>query len=307
MVVLLLVYRELASRWSQLRDFAWDVDVYLLALSVAMHLLTFFFFSKVWSILIFGMGHHVTLREAFRLAYISNLARYVPGKFWPVFGMTYLAKQLGIRETVAVASWIIALMYTIPSSFLAAFVLAEFADSDILGVVFVGRGAYWAALALVLVSSAALLFQPNLAISVFNRLLRLFKRPTIDCFLKRSVAAKVFFGYSFCWISYGFAFWLLAKAVVGPVAVSLIDCISGFILSYQIGYLAFFAPGGFGVRELVLTHVMELSVGSAALGLAVIGRVWNLVAELIAAVVAALVSTNKPVDTSNSADTPQSC
>lgn len=295
-LALFFVYREFVARWGELQHFDWHIDFVYLMLSIGMHLVTFLLFSKVWSILILRMGHRVSLVQAFRLAYISNLTRYLPGKFWPVFGMTYLAKTLGIRESVAVASWAIALMYTIPSSFATALVVAQFSVHDMMGVAFANRDTYWVVVAVVAVASAVLLFLPNLSIAVFNRLLRLIRRPMIECSIDRPTAFIVYFGYSICWLAYGVAFWLLTTATVSGVSVSVVDCVSAFVLAYQIGYLAFFAPGGFGVRELVLTHLMDLSIGSAAIGVAVICRVWNLTVELLAAAIAAF-TVRRRVDT----------
>ena len=62
-----------------------------------------------------------------------------------------------------------------------------------------------------------------------------------------------------------------------------------FVLSYQIGYLAFFSPGGLGVRELVMSTLLAPSLGPIAVGVAVAARLWNFIAEALAVLIAWLI------------------
>jgi uncharacterized membrane protein YbhN (UPF0104 family) len=62
-----------------------------------------------------------------------------------------------------------------------------------------------------------------------------------------------------------------------------------FVVAYLIGYLAIFAPGGIGARELVLTGVLSPFIGPIAAGVAVAARLWNLLAEALAAIIALVI------------------
>jgi len=82
---------------------------------------------------------------------------------------------------------------------------------------------------------------------------------------------------------------------VADITLPIIPTVGSFILAYQLGYLAFFAPGGIGVRELVITVILTPYLGSITAGIAVAARIWNMVVEIIAATIAWFIkfSNNK--------------
>ncbi|MCK4572859.1 MAG: hypothetical protein KAU36_00740, partial [candidate division Zixibacteria bacterium] len=82
-------------------------------------------------------------------------------------------------------------------------------------------------------------------------------------------------------------------AVMDNPAVPVIAGIGAFVLAYEIGYLTVFAPGGLGARELVLITVLTPFLGPVAAGMAVAARIWNLVTEFIAALIALLIKFDK--------------
>ncbi len=286
-VVVYFVYKQLVNNWSEVITYSWSIDYPILLLSIIMHLITFVFFSKVWCILIAAFGFKVSLWHAFKIGYITNLGRYIPGKVWPVIGMSYLAKKLDISEEVSVTSWVVALIFTLPSAFLAGFLCTSFSpEMQSLGVTkFLGPGVYWIT-ALIFLVSLFLIFIPNKIFSLLNYILNFLKRPKINFEISIKTALAVYFGYFLCWISYGFSFWLFVSAISSQSNVPIITSIGIFIIAYQIGYLTIFAPGGIGTRELVLSIALTPFVGPIAAGIAIAARLWNMVVEIIAAFIA---------------------
>jgi len=299
LVVLYFAGRQVVANWHEFVSYEWDFNPVLLGASVLLHLITFVMFSNVWCMLMAGFGHRVHLRHAFKIAYLMNLARYVPGKIWPVFGMAYLARQINISEEVAVTSWVIAIIFALPSAFLATFVgfvmSPDLLSQELSDVV--GRGIYVLA-TVTLIVSLLLILVPSKLFPVANKILRLMKRPPISFNLKRSIALKVYFGYLLCWCSYGVSFWLLLKSVIPNSDIGIVEASASFILAYQVGYLAFFAPGGIGVRELVLTIIFTPYVGAVSAGIAIVARLWNLAVEIAAALLSLLIRF--PATTSDS-------
>jgi uncharacterized membrane protein YbhN (UPF0104 family) len=53
-----------------------------------------------------------------------------------------------------------------------------------------------------------------------------------------------------------------------------------------VGYLLLFAPGGFGPRELVLGTLLMPFIGPIAPAVAIIARLWSMLIETIAALIA---------------------
>ena len=96
-VVLYFVYIQLEKNWEDLILKEWKIDFLFLVFSILTHLLTLLLLSYIWCILIKSFGHDIKIRHGFKVAYISNLGRYIPGKIWQVFGMVYVAKKLGLK------------------------------------------------------------------------------------------------------------------------------------------------------------------------------------------------------------------
>jgi uncharacterized membrane protein YbhN (UPF0104 family) len=121
----------------------------------------------------------------------------------------------------------------------------------------------------------------------------LFKRPTLTFRLSVGLALKVYLGYVVCWLAYGISFWLFLHAIIAAPNVPLVAAGTTFVIAYQIGYLAFFSPGGLGVRELTMAGMLGQFVGAVASGIAVAARLWNLAAEFLAVLIAVSIRFRK--------------
>ncbi len=293
-IVFYFIFRQFDTYWSDLVAHEWSVNFTLLALSIFLHLVALLLFSSVWSILIKAFGFTVKLKHAFKISYITSLGKYIPGKLWPIVGMSFLAKQLNISEENAIASWIIAMIFYLPSAFLASFLcilatpeiftdhLKEYLDWTI----------YLMAL-VVFVVSLLLIIKPNMIFSIINIILRKLKRPLINLNLNIKTALKIYTGYMVCWIVFGFSFWLLIISISPSSDVPIIPSMVAFIFAYQLGYLAFFAPGGIGVRELVLTTILLPYIGPIAASISIAARIWNMITEIVAAVICLIIKFPK--------------
>lgn len=285
LIVLAFVYLQFRKNWDQIVDHEWTLDWTWLLLSFAGHLLTLLLFSRVWCSLILGMGYRVSLRNGFKISYVANLGRYIPGKIWPVFGMLYLARGLGIPEPTAMVSWIIAQLFALPSAFLVALICIGISPElhhlgDILQI------SSYLLMAATIIGSAILIFAPNLLFGWVNRLLARFKRPPIVMSLSVGRALLLYVGYALSWVAYGLSFWLFLKGILPGLEIGPIVSIGIFVMAYQLGYLALFAPGGVGIRELAMSGLLQPIIGPTAVVAAVAARLWNLAAEIGAALTA---------------------
>ncbi len=296
-LVLVVVYfagKKLIDNWHEVATYHWSLHPLLLVASIVAHIITFALMSWVWSFLIAGFGYRVSLLHAFKISYIANLGRYIPGKIWPVFGMVYLARKIKINEEAAVASWGLAQMFAIPASFLACLVTLMFHPEMFTGKIgdLMGTGIYVAA-AVIFLISILLILVPDKTLLLFNFVLRLFKRSEVSFRLDKTMALKVYLGYFICWMAFGFSFWLFLHAIIAAPQIPAMAGIAAFVLAYQIGYLTLFSPGGLGVRELVLTTVLTPYIGPVAAGVAVASRLWNIVSEILAALIALKIKLNE--------------
>ncbi|MBN4076349.1 flippase-like domain-containing protein [Gemmatimonas aurantiaca] len=293
-IILYFVFRELANNWNQVVSYNWSLDFVAILISIVIHLLTFLFFSRVWCWLMESYDHSISLKSAFKIGYLSNLGRYIPGKFWPVFGMAYLAKQIGVNERESVSSWIVALLYANLSSAVLCIIIFIIEPSIQIQIFAILPPAVVTGLsALVLACSLLLLILPRYVGTTVNFVMRFLKREPVEINITRKNSARVFFGYLICWTTYGLAFWVFLGGLGGELTVPPLVGIGTFVVAYQIGYLAIFAPAGIGVRELAISLILQPYIGPAALGVAVAARLWNMIAEILAAILALRITLGK--------------
>jgi glycosyltransferase 2 family protein len=286
-LVVYYVGAYVARNWSDITSYQWHINFPLLAASIVAHLLTFALQAQIWCVIMQGFGHQVPLRNAFKISYIASLARYIPGKLWPMVGMAVLAKRAKIDERESVASWAISTMFAVPAAFLVG-ALCLLLHSSELAAEISGKlgGSVYLIAGLIFAISLLLLFAPNLTLSLYNWVLKLLKRPPVSFELTLKQGVTIYLGYAASWLAYGISFWLFMISILPDSHVPTIAAVGAFVNGYVIGYVALFTPGGFGVRELIVTLLLGPYLGAAAAGVAVASRIWNLAVEVIALVIA---------------------
>ena len=290
LVILYFLYRQVAHHWQEIKAYQWEIHWGYMICSVLAGVGTLFVLSTVWIKIIAAFGHQLSITKAFRIFYLSNLGRYIPGKIWQLFGILYLTKKEGIPPERAGASFIFSQMIGIPASLLV-FVLAAQIEPKLLvdQVAVLGdKSAYLITAAMVAVSLVMVLW-PQKVLAIGNAVLRKLKRPQAVFALDKKVALTSFVGYFVSWIMYGTAVWLFTRAVTDGAGCSLVAAAGAFIVAYQIGYLALFAPGGFGPRELILGVMLAPFLGPIAPAVAIAARLWAIVIEGLAALLALAV------------------
>jgi glycosyltransferase 2 family protein len=86
------------------------------------------------------------------------------------------------------------------------------------------------------------------------------------------------------WLMYGVAFMALVKGVLGDARGSTLSYVAVYASTYVLGYLAFFIPGGLGVRDLALASAMPalgLATPAQAALVAVASRLWLTILEVV--------------------------
>ena len=289
-VVIYFVYRQVAGNWDAIRSHPWQLNVLPLILALIVDLIVFAFLSWLWRVVIAGFGHPITFAESFRIFYLSNLGRYIPGRVWQLFGILYLAGRKGIPAPQATASFIAIQLFAIPASFVL-FAATAAVDPDLLAEVTKGVDpvAIYLFVGLMVLLSLAVMFFPQPVFALGDRILRRLKWGTLPFRMERRTAIALYFGYVLAWFLYGFAFWLFLKGVTGDTNLPVLAAIGAYNGAYQIGYLALFAPGGLGPREFVLTVMLSPFIGPIAAAVAVISRLWSILVEGIAALIALAV------------------
>lgn len=280
--------RQLVDNWGKVTAYEWQISYPALILSTALCVFTFFIMSSVWRLIILSLGKRIGNAKAFKISYIANLGRYIPGKIWQMFGMIVLARKEGISEEEAVTSFGLTQLFAVPSGLLCGVVflmLSPGGFGDYARIPYVSAGLKIVGAAILAVSLWTV-FYPRQMEALLNRLFVLFRRKAIRLDINKSLAAAIYGGYFLGWSLYGLSFWIFVKGVTVQAA-PLFPVIGLFVIAYQVGYLALFAPGGIGPREAVMTLLLAPFFGPAvAAALSLASRLWLIVVEAIAALIA---------------------
>lgn len=92
-------------------------------------------------------------------------------------------------------------------------------------------------------------------IGLVGQLILLFRRHISLTQHVLTAYAKGVFAFALVWLLYGFAFALYVKQLL-PGALAL-ENVGIYLLSWAVGFFAFFAPQGIGVFELVSSYLMK--------------------------------------------------
>lgn len=232
--------------------------------------------AAFWGVMVAQLGGpRLALLDAAALFFVANMGRYLPGKVWQIAGLAYLAKGRGVSPGVAASAAVLGQATALGGATLVgglAFLQTAPGRPRELGV----------GLLAVVVLGLALVSVPRVFRSVVGAAFRV-ARVTPPEALERDVtfAARWVGLYALNWLIYATAFWGLVRSFGLPGTV--LQVAPAFAAAYVLGYLAIFAPAGLGVREGFLVLFLEPFLGAAALGAAVIARLWTTVVEVVPA------------------------
>lgn len=289
--VFYFIYLQFRANWNDIKTYDWAVEsVWLLLLSVICALFSLLLFAATWRIVVKGFGDQISLPVAFKISYLSNLGRYMPGRIWQLFGIIYVARQYGLTAEKATASFIISQLFTTVSAFLILAVSAQIKPAIIIDqIAFMGKGSAYLFSFLMALLSLVVVVWPNKILAITNYILRRMARPELRFSIDKKVAPVIFLGYCVAWIFYGAALWMFIKSIVAEADIDLISSVGIFAGSYQIGYLALFAPGGIGPRELVMGQMLLPYLPGVAPMVAILSRIWTTVIEIAATLLSTLI------------------
>lgn len=270
-VVVRMVWGAIVKNWSEFRSLhvalaphpAW------IALSVAVVFLTYALQIASWRCILAGWDQALPYGRAARIWLVVNLGRYVPGKVWSVAGLIVLAQRAGVEAWAAGASAVAVQAIGIGT----AVALVALATPGAASPVRLGGAA------LVAVATIALLAWEKTARWVANLAGRTDQfRPLPLAAVAESAGLTLL-----SWLTYGIGFWLLARGLGLPGPLPVATAAGVFALGYILGLLALFAPGGVGVREVVLIGLLAPALGSGgAVALSVGSRVLLTLTEVAA-------------------------
>lgn len=280
-LVLGLIVRQLVQDWDAVTAYPWTLRPGWLILSMLSIQIAYLTMARAWRSVLRAIKVRLPLRRAYWIFYVSNLGRYIPGKFWQIGAAAVIGRHVGLSGTDMAASMIVHLLYFLPVG--AALALAT-------GPLPAPYNT-WEAVTLAWLAAAG-----ALAAALWPGLLLKLARPlrrwvTLDpdrwkLAVSRQIGIVAQTAVAWFFLATGFA--LLVLAVMPVSAVSPVDLARVYIAAHLLGYIVLIAPAGLGVREGVMVVLLQPLVGvGPAAGVALLARLWYTVAELAAVSVSA--------------------
>jgi uncharacterized membrane protein YbhN (UPF0104 family) len=282
LALLVVVYavRKLVREWGdfQTQAIEWRVQPAWLLLAPVIVWLSYAILIEGWRRVVLAMRQRLGYLDAARITMVSNLGKYLPGKVWAIAGAALLAERAGVEPGAAVAAAFILQALSLASGLLLAALLAPEAITSL------GNAARIGLLVLAAAALAGLVVfsVPALLIRIRRWLPRRIAgiEPVSIGAMLLGLGANLV-----AWGAYGLAFLCLIRGLTPDAQVSWGQATAVFTISYLVGLVAAFAPGGVGPRELAFTLLLAPSVGyGVAVGLAVATRLLLTITELGAAV-----------------------
>lgn len=277
-----LIFRGVGVTLKEVRDAPGSLppaDWVLLLGSALLLLIAFLLASRSWGWMVRDLGgEDPGPIVSSRVVLLANLGRYLPGKVWQIAGLAWLGRQAGVPATVSTSAGVLLQCFGLAAAALAALPALVMASGDLQSLLLPG---------VILLILLAAVSTPRLLRRGLVPIFRLAKLPVSEIPEGSPAFGPRWLGlHLLVWGMYGIAFLLLLRSI--GVEGHPLFFASTFAAAYLAGYLALFAPAGFGVREGVLVALLRPEIGGAAVGVALLARVWITVVEILPAGVLAL-------------------
>jgi hypothetical protein len=290
LLVVGVAVRKLAVNWAALREqsIGWSVRPLWLVASVLIVWAAYALLIEAWRRVVVSMRQRLDYGAAARICMVSNLGKYIPGKVWAVAGNALLAQRAGVEPHAAVAGAILNQALSVGSGVILVAVigpaaLRAYGGGYVLATIVLGALAILAVLTLT--SARALRLLQRALPASFPPL-----TPVPPTVMVGSLVAN-----AIAWGGYGIAFLALARGLTPDAVLSWSQATTVFTISYLVGLVAVFAPGGVGVRESAFTLLLAPPLGlKLAVALALATRVLLTITELGAAAPFLLVPKGAP-------------
>ncbi len=276
-LILFFLIRVIVRSWDQIAAFPWQFQPGLLIASVAVQVAAGLFWATVWRRMAVQAGSAIGWAAGVRVYLLSNLAKYVPGSIWGYLSRAYLGRESGLTVARVGVSTVWEVGITVVASLLLTALTIPFYPIRLPDHV------------LLLAVAAALICLTALLPPVFNRWLprlpRLARQQKVH-FRWRDFGlylAAAFITH----VLVGTGFFLFAASLVELELAAWPGFVGAWSFSATAGLVMLLAPYGLGVKEGLLTLLLQafMPAGAAAL-VALASRLWTVAVELLEAAVA---------------------
>ncbi len=246
----------LRSQWRDLAAFTWRLDPAWLAGATALLLLTWAVEVGIWHRILSLVGGRLPYFAAMRIWFLSAVMRYIPGNIWQPLSMTvYCAparrapRGNADQHRAVPGDYPVGRRCPLPRSILLVAGMPP---------ALAGTLSAFTPLLIALLLLPALVFvaKPGWLSAALNAILVKLGRRPLEARLSAAAMLGLLAAALFDWLLWGatFAAFTFAIADIAEIATPqparlVLLLIVSYPIAYAVGFLSFFTPSGFGVRE----------------------------------------------------------
>lgn len=271
-VISFFLARSLYANWNKILEYDWKVNYYFLASSLLLSIVGAFLIALGWNLILRVLGGRLAYRRALKIFFITDLAKYVPGKVWTMVGKVYLCAKEGIPVPRTSASVVIQPLIQVISGISIFLVSLPFWTKT---TDFVTKLYFF----LPVIPIGLVVLYPAIMTKALNFVLTKLKQDPVAFNVKYRDILLILFLWCGLWILSGVTYYLLIIGI-HSIPLSLLPVVIG-IFSIA-GVSQFLTPSGIGVLEGVLAVLLGLYLPvHIAILVALLARVWKTVTELV--------------------------
>jgi len=271
-VIFYFLARNLYLNWNKILEYEWNVNYYFLASSLVLSMVGAFLIALGWNLILKVLGGSLAYKRALKIFFITDLAKYIPGKVWTMVGKVYLCAKEGIPVARTSASVVIQPLIQVISGMLMFLVSLPFwtKTTDFMNKLY---------LFLPLIPIGLIVLYPAIMNRALNFVLTRLRQNPVVFDIKYGDILSILLLWCGLWILSGVTYYFLITGIYS-IPLSLLPVVIG-IFSIA-GVLQFLTPSGIGVLEGVLAVLLGLYLPvHIAILVALLARVWKTVTELV--------------------------
>jgi len=277
-VIFYFLAKNLYVNWNEIVKYDWDINYYFLTCSFLLLMVGSVLMALGWNLILRVLGGRLTYKKALKIFFITDLAKYVPGKVWTMVGKVYLCAKEGVPVATTSASVVIQPLIQVVAGISMFLVSLPFwtKSND-----FVNKLYFF----LPLIPIGLIMLHPAIMVRLLNFVLTKFKQKPIELHIKYRHILLILLLWCGLWVLTGITYYFLIIAVHSFPISRLPVTIGIFAIA---GISQFLTPSGIGVLEGVLTVLLGLYFPvPVAILIALLARAWKTVAELVCVAITA--------------------
>lgn len=237
--------------------------------------------AVVWRQIVVELVTEVAWLPALRAWMISNMGRYLPGSVWHLVGRVMIGQGVGVQKTSGALGVVLEQALQLLSALLIVGASLPFwSPNSIVGQY--GWVAWLVPLGLVAI-------HPRLFFPILNFLLTRIGKPALPNTLTYPMMVRYTLYYILVHLMNGMALVAAVVALGQPLSIAPV-VLGSAMFAWTVGYLIIFAPGGLGVREVLVTQALTPLMGeNTAAVAALLWRAANIITEAAGAGLFALL------------------